>query len=162
MHWQAQADFVVVGLGAAGLMAALSASEAGKSVVLLERSEKIGGTTAFSGALLWVQLNPKGQEIGFIDDRDAAISYILATMGQSADRTRVEAFVDSAGETIEFLERHSPIQLLNTPYPDTFIEAVGGVASGRHLEPAYFSLRKLGAWRHRLRKPANPAMFTFR
>jgi succinate dehydrogenase/fumarate reductase flavoprotein subunit len=50
MNWQAQADFIVIVSVAAGLMASLSASQAGKNVIPLERSEKISGTTAFSGA----------------------------------------------------------------------------------------------------------------
>lgn len=161
-HWDAEADVVVIGSGAAGLMAALSAAALGQSVIVLEKSDKIGGTTAFSGALLWVPMNPKGAEVGLHDDRLAAIDYICATMGGPPDRTLVEAFVDSAAETVDFLERHSAVRLINTPYPDSFVEAPGGVAAGRHLEPDFFALRSLGRWRRHVRPAVTPGLFTFR
>lgn len=147
----AASDIVIIGSGAAGLAGALTACERGASVTVLERSPLIGGTTAMSGGLLWVPMNPKGGEIGFSDSRDRVIEYICTAMGGPPDRALVEAFVDHAAATISFLESASPLVTINTPYPDTFVELPGGVPAGRHLEPAPYSLRKLGAWRRKLR-----------
>jgi len=50
-------DVVVIGSGASGLTAALSAASKGASVVVLERGRKFGGSSALSGGQLWVPNN---------------------------------------------------------------------------------------------------------
>ena len=52
-------DVVVLGTGAAGLVAALAAAEQGASVGLFEKGDVVGGTTALSGGLCWVPDNPQ-------------------------------------------------------------------------------------------------------
>lgn len=147
-------DFVIVGAGVSGLTAALTAATSGHSVLVLEQSDKVGGTACFSGGLLWVPLNPKGAEIGVTDDRDAAIKYIEAAMDGPSDPELVAAYVDHAAETLTFLENNSPFEALNTSYPDTFVEVEGGKTQGRHLEPKPYGLRKLKSARKTLRDPA--------
>ena len=53
-----RADVIVLGCGASGMAAALAAHEAGAKVLLLERFERIGGTAAISGGVIWVPNNP--------------------------------------------------------------------------------------------------------
>lgn len=156
---QEQFDIVVVGSGAAGLAAAITAAESGAKVALIEKSEHLGGTTAFSGALLWAPLHRKRHAADPRDSREAAISYILENSGP-CDRGLVETYVDAAADTIDYFERVTPLRLLNTPYPDTFPERPGGLARGRHLEPAPFSLSSLGTWRARIRQPPQPQLLT--
>lgn len=156
---QEQFDIVVVGSGAAGLAAAVTAAESGAKVALIEKSEHLGGTTAFSGALLWAPLHGKRNAADPADSREAAIRYTLENSGP-CDRDLVETYVDAAAATIEHFERVTPLRLLNTPYPDTFPERPGGLTRGRHLEPAPFSLRSLGAWRGRIRQPPQPQLLT--
>ena len=47
-------DIVVAGAGAAGMAAALYAAIEGKKVLLVERTEYLGGTSALSAATTWV------------------------------------------------------------------------------------------------------------
>jgi 3-oxosteroid 1-dehydrogenase len=145
-----QADLVVIGSGAAGLGAAVSAAQLGAKVVLLEKSDQVGGTTAFSGALLWAPLHHKRDPDDPPDTRERAIEYVCRNSGD-CDRSLVEAYVDSAAETLAFLERHTPLRLVSLSYPDTFAEAPGGAARGRYVEPAMHSLRLAGNWREHIR-----------
>lgn len=75
-EWDAVADVVVVGSGAAGLSAALAAAARGCSVIILERGAHPGGTTAKSSATMWLPNNPVMQRHGVTDDRDDALTFM--------------------------------------------------------------------------------------
>jgi succinate dehydrogenase/fumarate reductase flavoprotein subunit len=49
---------IVLGTGAARLIAALAAAESGASVGLYEKSRLIGGTTCLSSGVAWIPVNP--------------------------------------------------------------------------------------------------------
>src|SRR5260370_9845348 len=55
--WSKSADVAVVGSGAAGLAAALSAASQGNQVIVIEKAPAIGGTTAKSYAPYWIPNN---------------------------------------------------------------------------------------------------------
>jgi 3-oxosteroid 1-dehydrogenase len=50
-------DVVVLGSGAAGLVAALSAAQHGARVAVFEKGSQIGGTTALSSGVAWIPVN---------------------------------------------------------------------------------------------------------
>lgn len=60
-------DVVVVGGGAAGLAAAIEARAAGASVVLLEKNEKLGGSTAWSIGSVTSTGTPHQRRRGIVD-----------------------------------------------------------------------------------------------
>ena len=74
--WTEQVDVVVLGTGAAGLVAALRAHAGGASVALLEKSDRVGGTTAVSGGVVWIPCNPKMAAAGVPDTREEALTYL--------------------------------------------------------------------------------------
>src|SRR3984957_7238529 len=74
--WDADADVVVVGSGAAGFAAAVTAALRGRSVIMLERADWLGGTTAKAGATYWIPNNPLMREKGLTDPRDDALRYM--------------------------------------------------------------------------------------
>jgi 3-oxosteroid 1-dehydrogenase len=85
-------DVVVVGSGAAGLAAAVSAATAGASVIVLEKSTTLGGTTAKSGGVFWVPDNHLMRQAGLADDRELALRYmarVSAPDRYSADAPRL-------------------------------------------------------------------------
>ncbi len=71
-----EADFVVIGSGAAGLTGAITARRRGLSVIVLEAQDVVGGTTARSGTWIWSPNNRWMREAGFTDERDDAIRYM--------------------------------------------------------------------------------------
>ena len=77
-------DIIVVGAGAAGLSAACTAAALGKRVLVLEHSDRVGGTTAISGGMVWIPDNHKMKEAGLSDTAEAAREYLQRTVPGSA------------------------------------------------------------------------------
>uniref|UniRef100_UPI0026325CEA FAD-dependent oxidoreductase n=1 Tax=uncultured Paracoccus sp. TaxID=189685 RepID=UPI0026325CEA len=50
-------DVLVIGAGAGGMATAITAAKAGLAVVIVEKADVFGGTTAFSGGVLWIPGN---------------------------------------------------------------------------------------------------------
>ena len=68
-------DIVVLGAGASGMMAALSAHENGSSVGIFEKQSLIGGTAGISGGIIWAPMNSHMKKAGIDDDRSKSIEY---------------------------------------------------------------------------------------
>ena len=71
-------DIVVVGTGAAGLSAALSAQANGAKVLVVEKASVVGGTTAMSGGCIWAPRHHYTKQMGVSDSREAVLDYIRA------------------------------------------------------------------------------------
>ncbi|MFJ9313642.1 3-oxosteroid 1-dehydrogenase [Pimelobacter simplex] len=137
-------DVVVVGSGAAGLAAAITAAGHGLSVVVLEKSERWGGTTARSGGGVWVPGNPAIQDHVPAGDLAEARRYLHAIVDE-VDPARIDTFVDRGAEAMGYLAGHSALDLAWVRgYADYFPEAPGGRAAGRSAEPRPFDARRIG------------------
>ena len=156
-EWDVDADVVVVGTGGAGLTAAILAHDHGARVVVVERSDKVGGTTAVSGGGLWIPMNDHMAEVGASDTRDEALAYCIAlTAGQAPDEL-VETFVDTAAVMVRYLEEHTPLSFNATKMPDYRAEERGAKLGGRTLDPEMLLKSELGEWEEKLRP--SPLMF---
>jgi len=142
-------DVVVVGGGAAGLMAALVARSAGAHVILLEKAAKLGGTAAVSGGVVWA---PGNDHIPGGDNREEALAYFASLDHGDLRRETLEAFVDHAAEALRFLENHSAIRFAPLQgYPDYFGDRPGARNNGgRALDSGLFAFCDLGEWRTRV------------
>ncbi|MFF0818146.1 FAD-dependent oxidoreductase [Rhodococcus sp. NPDC003318] len=104
-RWDEIVDVVVVGSGVGALTAALLASDGGASVMVAEKAEYIGGTTATSGGEMWI---PNNRYIADQDSREEAIAYISRLSdGRAADPKMIEVYVDTAPEALDYLESHT-------------------------------------------------------
>jgi len=149
----AQWDVIVVGSGAAGLAAACKAALDGASVLVLEQSDLIGGTTAISGGMVWIPANHKMAAIGKTDTLEAARIYLEATV-PPGDRQRLNAFLSWGDAAIRDLEAHTSLRLQPVvTYPDYYPDLPGATSGGRVLEPVPFDGRQLGKDFARLRDP---------
>lgn len=110
-------DVVVVGTGGSGFTAAITARKQGLSVLMVEKDEVFGGTTAFSGGVLWIPGNHHSRTLGE-DSRQDALTYITREAGNYFDRERVEAFLDNGPEMVSFLERETEARFYPFAYPD--------------------------------------------
>ncbi|AXK32456.1 FAD-dependent oxidoreductase [Streptomyces armeniacus] len=144
-------DVVVLGTGASGLTAALAAASAGASVGLFEKADRIGGTTALSGGVVWLPDNGRAGE-DVTDSRDLALAYLDSLSNGSMRPEMTAAFVDGVRPTLRWLDDETPLRLRPVPgYPDYHPEHPGGLpGGGRSMEPELFGTDVLGAWRDRI------------
>ena len=152
--WDKVVDVVVLGSGAAGLTAATLAHDGGAEVLMVEKSDLIGGTTAVSGGMPWIPLNKHLTELGVTDTRDEAITYIRRlSLGTEPDPALIETYVDTAAEMLDYLETKTPLKMSAPPgFSDYYADQPGGKPEGRSVEPVPFEARtELGEWASRVR-----------
>jgi 3-oxosteroid 1-dehydrogenase len=138
-------DLVVVGSGGGALMTAVRAADEGLRVLVLEKSALFGGTTAYSGGVLWIPCNYDQAGNGVQDDLKTAFSYVKrVAKGLSSDE-RILAYVESANSMMEYMRDGvgQPYHSL-TRYPDYYQQVAGSIKGGRSMDPARFNARKLG------------------
>jgi len=133
-------DVVVLGSGAAGLAAALAASEGGAEVLLLERSDWVGGTTAISGGVVWAPGNSLMADAGIADSEADAVRY-LNRIDKGGDPALQLHFVTDAARVIRLIEDRTAIRWkLLREWPDYHSEEPGGRPGGRSIWPAPIEL----------------------
>ena len=144
--WDETFDVVVVGSGAGGMTAALTASAAGRRVVLLEKADHYGGSTALSGGGIWAPNNPTLLRNGLGDDPADVRAYLQAVVGDRVPAARLDTFAAAAPLAIEFLERQSSHLRFFwcRGYSDYHPEYPGGRPNGRSIEALPFDKRALG------------------
>ncbi|TNC12731.1 FAD-dependent oxidoreductase [Methylobacterium terricola] len=152
-------DVLVVGSGAGGLATAITARKRGLDVLVIEKEPFFGGTTAFSGGVLWVPGNPHAVRAGLADTREAVRTYLRHEAGNAYDEAVVEAFLDEGPRMIDFFERETEVKFVLSGYPDYHPDAPGGAQAGRSVTAAAFDARKLGREIARLRPPLETITF---
>ncbi|WP_110207603.1 3-oxosteroid 1-dehydrogenase [Nocardioides daejeonensis] len=136
-------DVVVVGSGAAGLSAAITAAASGLEVVILEKSHRWGGTTARSGGGVWVPGNDFLKPAP--DEQPGEARRYLDAIVDGVDPGRLDAYVERGPEALRFLTRHSALDLAWVRgYADYHPEQPGGRPAGRSCEPTVFDAHRLG------------------
>lgn len=152
-------DLVVLGSGAGGLTAALVASHEGLRPLLIEASERIGGTTALSSGTVWIPGNRYQQGLGGVQDPQDARTYLDALVGSRADRALREAFIDAGPRMIDYLHERTDVRFQAYPAsPDYRQDMPGAAQGGRPLEPLAFDGRTLGASFDLIRWPLRELM----
>ncbi len=152
-------DVLVIGSGAGGLTAAITASEQGGDVLVVEKSDMYGGTSATSGGGIWVPCNHLMKEHGQSDTPEAALTYMKACIGEAVSETRLKAYVEKAPEMLKYMEDKSDVKFVSTPYADYLTEKPGSKDGWRTLDPVPFSATKLGKEFLNMRPPHPQTIF---
>ncbi|MBY6413196.1 3-oxosteroid 1-dehydrogenase [Rhodococcus sp. BP-252] len=138
-------DIVVVGSGAGGMTAALTAAHRGLSVVVVEKASHFGGSTARSGGGVWIPGNEALEADGVDDTPEAAREYLHSIIGDVVSKERIDTYLERGPEMLSFVLRHSPLRMQWVPgYSDYYPEAPGGRVGGRSVEPTPFDASCLG------------------
>lgn len=142
-------DFIVVGSGGGSMAAALVMREAGKSVLIVEKTPLVGGTTARSGGVMWIPNNPFMKRDGVEDSLEQATTYLDAVVGDHNDtpgatRERRNTYLVEGPRMVEFLLSQG-VKLNRVPYwPDYYDERPGGSEQGRTVVAELFDINELG------------------
>ncbi|MBP1847792.1 succinate dehydrogenase/fumarate reductase flavoprotein subunit [Rhizobium petrolearium] len=152
-------DVLVVGSGAGGLATAITAKKHGLSVIVIEKEAVFGGTTAFSGGVLWIPGNRHGKTNNPADTREAARRYVAAETGNWFQPQAVDAFLDAGPRMLDWFETETVVKFVPTLYPDYHPTMDGGVDVGRSVLAAPFDTSALGPDLKRLRPPLSTITF---
>jgi len=152
-------DVLVIGSGAGGLSTAITAKKAGLDVLVIEKADCFGGTTAFSGGVLWIPNNSLGKAQQANDSLALARTYLRDQAGAFHDEAAVEAFLEYGPKMVDFFQKETAVQFVPTLYPDYHPDAPGGLDIGRSILAAPFDIRQLGADMARLRPPLKTITF---
>jgi fumarate reductase flavoprotein subunit len=105
--FEAEADVVIIGGGAAGLVAALSAAEHGASVVVVERDRLPRGSTSLSAGLIPAAGTRFQREKGIDDSPERFAADIAAKAKGRLDTAVLAAVTEAVGPALEWLaDRH--------------------------------------------------------
>jgi 3-oxosteroid 1-dehydrogenase len=152
-------DVLVVGSGAGALTAALVAHNEGlKQVLVVEKSNQYGGTSAMSGGGIWIPASHYARAEGVKDSPEEAVSYMKAVIGTEVSEERMRIYCEKAAEMLEYMDRHTRLKYETVPYPDYYPEKPGGKPGYRTHQPTPMHGAKLGAHFRALREPPSQVL----
>lgn len=154
MKWDESFDVVVVGSGAAGLTAGLTAKLQGLKSVVIEKTDRYGGASAISGGALWIPNNHVIKGEGVPDTHELARQYLDSTIGDRVPEALKEAYITRGPEMLRFLynkTNHMRFRYAKG-YSDYYPEKLGGLSQGRSIEPLIFDLTKMGSLADHMRR----------
>lgn len=139
-------DVVVVGSGAGGMTAALTARHEGLETLIVEKSPVFGGTTALSGGGIWAPGADALIRDGYQPDPDGVLRYLQTITDGLVDDARLRAYVEQTPRMVDFLEGLSDeLQFVWKPgYPDYYPDLPGATALGCSVNVEPIDLRRLG------------------
>ncbi|QJT03362.1 3-oxosteroid 1-dehydrogenase [Streptomyces asoensis] len=147
-------DVVVIGSGAAGMTAALTAAKRGLSCVVVEKAPTFGGSAARSGAGIWIPNNSVILSAGVPDTPAKAAAYLAAVVGADVSADRQAAFLAHGPAMLSFVMANSPLRFRwMEGYSDYYPGLPGGLPGGRSVEPDQLDGNLLGAELARLNPP---------
>jgi len=148
MDW----DVIVVGSGASGLTAAVRAAHARLKVLVVEKADYFGGTTALSGGGIWIPNNPQAHAAGIVDPPERVRQYVLEVIGNTARPELIDAYLATGPAMVRWLAENTPVEFLLSPETsDWYPEIPGASRFGRLLSPKEYDGKKLGEFFPQLR-----------
>jgi 3-oxosteroid 1-dehydrogenase len=143
--WDANVDVLVMGTGAGAMTAAIVAHDRGSQVLLLEKTDRYGGSSAMSGGGLWIPNNPLMAEAGIPDSFEEALTYLRAVTRGDVPEAKLRAYLENGPEMVRWMLANTQLDLVALPeYTDYYPNAPGAKPGARSMEPKRFHARVLG------------------
>ncbi len=143
-NWDDEVDLLVLGSGAGGLSAATTGADHGLNTLVLEKTEYLGGTTAYSAGTCWIPNHRYLREQRVTGDRAAASDYLDRLVGDKAPRELRETYLSRGPEMIDYFHDLG-IRFWHSSTVVDYHPEIDGAGVGRALEPETFDGRILGA-----------------
>lgn len=159
--WQESYDLVIVGSGGGSMCAALIAQQLGKKALIIEKLDKVGGSTGYSGGVWWVPNNAIMKRHGVDDSYERARLYLDSAVtydGPGTSPIRREAFLKTGPLMVDFLERKGMAFEYADGWSDYYDELPGGEPRGRSLVAKLFNIKELGDWSSKLSRYLGPGI----
>lgn len=152
-HWDFEADVVAIGSGGGGLAAAITAHDHGASALVLERSDQVGGITAYSMGEVWVPGNHFAAALGINDSPTSGYRYVKRlSMGYGEDAAMINQAIHAPVAMKYFEEKIGLKMCVVRHLPDYYFPHIDdSTAEGRCLEALPFPAETLGEWQHKTR-----------
>lgn len=152
-NWDHEVDFLIVGSGSGAMTAALTAYDRGAKPLLIEKTDRYGGSSAMSGGGLWVPCNHLMDSVGIKDNPEDAWTYLKGTVGDVVPEDRLRAYLKHSPEMVKYLMDHTQVHFVALPeYADYYPNVAGSRPGGRCIEPDSFHAGCLGDEFLRLRE----------
>jgi len=140
-----ECDVLVAGSGCSGMSAAITARYRGLDVLIVEKEQRFGGTTARSGGWLWIPGTSLAKAYGIEETPEQARTYLRHEAGNNYDAARVDAFLSAGPEAVDFFTSKTALRFdMPLVFPDYHAEAPGGAQGGRSMVTRPFDGRELG------------------
>lgn len=152
-RWDLEADVVSVGSGGGGLAAAITAHDHGASALVLERTDQVGGVTAYSLGEVWLPGNHLAAEIGVEDSVESGFRYVKSlSMGYGDERMILNQAIHGPA-ALRYFEDSIGLRMtvIRNCCDYYYGHSNDAVAEGRLLEVEPFPGETLGDWQHRTR-----------
>lgn len=145
MATELHCDLLVIGSGAGGLSAAVTAAHQGLKVIVAEKDPQYGGTTAWSGGWMWIPRNPLATEAGIVEEQAKPLSYLQHELGARFDAAQTQAFMDAGPQMVDFFRRNTALQFIDgNAIPDFHGNTPDAAKGGRSVCAAPFDGKRLG------------------
>ena len=153
-------DVLIVGSGAAGLAAAVTAAWHGQKVIVVEKDPVFGGATAWSGGWAWVPCNPLAKRAAIVEDVELPRTYLKHELGERYEPAMIDAFLEAGPRMVAFFEQHTRLQFADgNAIADIHGDTPGAGTGGRSVIAAPYNGREAGKLLKRLRKTMRETSF---
>ncbi|EHA13643.1 FAD-dependent oxidoreductase [Halomonas sp. HAL1] len=147
-------DIVVAGAGPAGMAAAIVAAKDGLKVLVVEKTDQVGGTAATSAGSLWIPGNTQSIKEGYSDKIEDASNYLKSLISSEENSSKRNLYLKMAPTVIDFFNDNTDVKFIPCgKHPDYRSDIPGHAVSGRAIIPEVFNGRLLGSNFSRLRPP---------
>src|SRR5690348_2863514 len=109
-RWDLEADVVCVGSGLGGLCAAITAHDAGKRALIVEKASKLGGVCAYSGGEVFVPANHLMAKAGIADSREEGLKYLEFLAAGHADPALQAVLLDTGPVAARYFEERAGLR----------------------------------------------------
>ena len=133
-------DVVVIGAGAGGMTAAAVAAAEGLNVLVIEKTEFVGGTTAWSGGMVWIPVNGKMTQAGLPDSPSDAAHYLASTVPEVENADLRETFLARGPEAVAYLEENTELRVVRVRMHRQGVEMVAEIQTGKRQSNRVFRM----------------------